>query len=139
MSLTSKVATNVSCGGRCLRALPRREFGEPKRRVSHRPSASKHADAFASTQLVGVTFDCFHLAVRLRDHKADMAVSIPRIDEEQMTGLDLIGITSGDLKWNATEPSSTRLLPHVVHAGSTWKRRADAELTRGLVKAEYHE
>src|SRR5215475_4742846 len=110
MSLTSKVATNVSCGGRCLRALPRREFGEPKRRVSHRSSASKHADAFASTQLVGVTFDCFHLAVRLRDHKADMAVSIPRIDEEQMTGLDLIGITSGDLKWNATEPSSTRLL-----------------------------
>jgi len=107
--------------------------------MSYRPSASEHTDAFTPAELVGVTLNGLHLAVGLRDNEADMAVSISSIDEKQMTGLDLIGVTSRDLKRNATEAGSARLLPHVVHTRSAGKRRADAELTGSLVEAEYHE
>ena len=66
--------------------------------MSYRPSASEHTDAFTPAELVGVTLNGLHLAVGLRDNEADMAVSISSIDEKQMTGLDLIGVTSRDLK-----------------------------------------
>ena len=105
------------CQPQAVLCLARGKLNEAERGLSYRPGARKPADALASAKLVGIALDSLEIRPLPSRDQPHVAVATACINEKYVAGLDLVGVSNGDVVGNTPKPRPACLLPHVVDAG----------------------